>query len=92
MTDREQVMEAAAYLDEIKSDWWAHVDPVKLDLSVASLCICGQNGLDWQEHWHEMDDRLGFETFVFADRDLEPLWLEEIAARMPELARAGALA
>lgn len=86
MTSREKVAATAAYLDERKPDWWATINPLTLDLYSSENCVCGQNGLNWLREQKAVCERLGLkwdELAVFADNSLAPLWLEEIAARLP---------
>lgn len=90
MEKASEVRAAAVYLDRVKPGWWANVDPLLLDMRQSCTCIAGQSGIAWcagnasvgEYAWVD-GKRLGpFGT----DRDYEPLWLEEIAARMPAAA------
>lgn len=72
------VRESALVLDAIKPDWWQHVDPILLDLEECETCVCGQNGLYWDEIFYETHREL---AEFSSDSEYEPLWLAEIAAR-----------
>lgn len=76
------VASAAETMDQLKPDWWQHIDPLTLNLENWKTCICGQNGLDWRV----ARDTGGKFTHspVFAARPFEPYWLEEIAKRTPD--------
>lgn len=78
--DRGWFRDAVTYIDSAKPDWWTNIDPLTLDLGDSSTCICGQNGLSWNEHFHGRNH--GQATATCARR-FTPLWLEEIAQRMP---------
>ena len=77
MTDKEEIAAAARYMDNWKPDWWQNIDPLRLNLQKDCDCICGQNDLDWN-----IPRYAGF-SGCFSARSNEPLWLEEIARRMP---------
>ena len=80
---RDTIRRAALHLDEVKPDWWSHIDPLTFNLADCNLCLCGQNGLSWTQIFR-WDDGLPSEfSLVTCSRDDEPLWLEEIAKRMP---------
>lgn len=78
--DRGWFRDAVNYMDSAKSDWWANIDPLTLDLGDSSSCICGQNGLSWRTHFLV---RHSGQAIATASERFTPLWLEEIAQRMP---------
>jgi len=75
---------AARQLDRIKPDWWETVDPLTLDMANPDMCVCGQNGLGWVATADLTDDPKKF-RFATGGATMEPLWLEEIAKRLPEV-------
>lgn len=85
-TYRKAVREAALYMDGVKPDWWQRIDPLRLDLSDCARCVCGQNELKWTHHFFPGPDLTDL-AIVTSNREYEPLWLEEIASRMPDSAR-----
>ena len=74
---------AAEQMDETKPDWWSQIDPVKFDITNSDTCICGQSGLDWEQQKNVFYAKHGMGWAIFSNPELEPLWLEEIAKRMP---------
>lgn len=80
-TAAQAVYDAARHLDRVKPGWWLNVDPLRLDLCDHDDCPCGQNGLLWSEVAAAEGYSLEF-IEVTSIREYEPLWLNEIAARM----------
>jgi hypothetical protein len=72
----EMVASAAMYMDGVKPDWFLCIDPVTLDMMSVSRCVCGQNGLNFEEHGRKFGH-----GYVFAANQARGFWLDQIEKR-----------